>query len=108
MEERDRLSTSDLARQDELELHRQPEEQVAETEVAPQDAGRDESRLEVSTTAGSEAFAAVSRRATSKPSVSGSCTSRSTTCGWSWPAASTAEAPSWASPTTWKPSDSRS
>src|SRR5207253_2778800 len=48
------------------------------------------------------------RLATSNPSMSGSWMSRSTTSGCRRSTAATAETPSAASPTTWKPSSSRS
>ena len=66
----------------------------------------DESRLETRITTGPSALP-VRRAATSNPSMSGSCTSSSTTSGWSRPASVSADAPSAASPTTSKPSASR-
>src|SRR5436305_11950881 len=66
------------------------------------------SRLEVRTTAGDAPFHEVSRAATSNPSMPGSCTSSSTTSGWSRAASSSAVSPSSASPTTSNPSASSS
>ena len=62
-------------------------------------------RLETRTTCG---LAGPRRSRTAKPSMSGSCTSSSTTSGWSRSIAWSASAPSSASPTTAKPSSSRS
>src|SRR2546428_9617607 len=60
------------------------------------------SRLETRTTAG-PAPPYVRRAATSKPSRSGRCTSRRTSCGKSSAAARSADAPPEASPTTSQP-----
>src|SRR5262249_9080197 len=62
------------------------------------------SGLDVSTIAGGSA-SRVSSAAIANPSMSGSCTSSSTTSGRSWRAATSADAPSTASPTIVYPSD---
>ena len=67
----------------------------------------DESRLETRITAGESGWP-VMRAATSKPSMSGSWTSSSTSWGFRRQVSSTALAPSTASPMTLNPSDSRS
>src|SRR5262249_45048265 len=63
------------------------------------------SRLETRTTSGASPFAQM-RRATSKPSRSGSWMSSRTTSGWSSATLASASAPPAASPTTVKPSAS--